>query len=128
MADNATTVWAKCWYQNTFSLRQEAASSLLRRWGDRQRVGVPPGGRPIGSALSAATVSVVAYPAAGRPLIEGTTAVARRGVPFGREHRQGAERAAADIEGHFEATKFGQPGTEPGLFTEFRIILPRSTG
>jgi hypothetical protein len=31
-------------------------------------------------------------------------------VPYRGEHRQAAERAAADIEGHSEAAKFGQPG------------------
>ena len=33
LADSAITVWAKCRYQITFSLRQEAASSLSRRRG-----------------------------------------------------------------------------------------------
>jgi len=34
-------------------------------------------------------------------------AVARRGIPFGREHRQAAERAAADIEGHSAPAEHG---------------------
>jgi hypothetical protein len=37
-------------------------------------------------------------------------AVARRGIPDRGEHRQAAERAAADIEGHSEAAKFGLQG------------------
>jgi len=32
------------------------------------------------------------------------------GVPDRGEHRQAAKRAAADIEGHSQAAKFGQPG------------------
>jgi hypothetical protein len=36
-------------------------------------------------------------------------AIARRGVPYRGEHRKAAERAAADIEGHSAAAKFGQP-------------------
>ena len=35
---------------------------------------------------------------------------ARRGIPDRGEHRQAAKRAAADIEGHSAAAKFGQPG------------------
>jgi hypothetical protein len=35
---------------------------------------------------------------------------ARRGVPYRGKHCQAAERAAADIEGHPAAAKFGQPG------------------
>jgi hypothetical protein len=34
----------------------------------------------------------------------------RRGVPYRGEHCQADKRAAADIEGHSEAAKFGQPG------------------
>jgi hypothetical protein len=30
--------------------------------------------------------------------------------PYGREHCQAAKRAAADIEIHSEAAKFGEPG------------------
>jgi hypothetical protein len=33
-----------------------------------------------------------------------------RGIPFGREHRQAAERAAPDIEGHSKAAEHSQPG------------------
>jgi hypothetical protein len=35
---------------------------------------------------------------------------APRRIPYLGEHRQAAERAAADIEGHSEAAKFGQSG------------------
>ena len=31
------------------------------------------------------------------------------GIPYRGEYRQAAKRAAADIEGHSEAAKFGQP-------------------
>jgi hypothetical protein len=41
------------------------------------------------------------------PAISGQSADARRGVPYRGEHRQAAERAAADIEGHSTAAKFG---------------------
>jgi hypothetical protein len=34
----------------------------------------------------------------------------RRGILYRGEHRQAAKRAAADIEGHSTAAKFGQPG------------------
>jgi hypothetical protein len=46
----------------------------------------------------------------GRPAIEREAAHAGRGVPNRGEHRQAAERAAADIEGHPAAAKFSQPG------------------
>src|SRR3984957_13269454 len=36
-------------------------------------------------------------------------AIARRGILDRGEHRQAAERAAADIEGHSEAAKFSEP-------------------
>jgi hypothetical protein len=35
--------------------------------------------------------------------------LARRGVPHRGEHRQAAERAATDIEGHSAAAELGQP-------------------
>jgi hypothetical protein len=37
-------------------------------------------------------------------------AIYRVSVPDRGEHRQAAERAAADIEGHSKAAKFGQSG------------------
>jgi hypothetical protein len=40
----------------------------------------------------------------------GEPALARRGIPYRGEHRQAAERAAADIEGRSEAAEHGQPG------------------
>jgi hypothetical protein len=57
-------------------------------------------------------------PAACLPLFRGRAAatnvdeaaIARRGIPYRGEHRQAAERAAADLEGHSAAAKYGQPG------------------
>ena len=45
-----------------------------------------------------------------RPALKREAAHARRGFPDRGQHRQAAERAAADIEGHSAATKFGEPG------------------
>ena len=39
----------------------------------------------------------------------------RLGAPDRIEHRQTAERAAADIEGHSETAEFGQPGRLRGV-------------
>jgi hypothetical protein len=44
------------------------------------------------------------------PAINGQSTDAERGIPCRGKHRQAAKRAAADIEGHSEAGKFGQPG------------------
>jgi hypothetical protein len=37
-------------------------------------------------------------------------AITRRGIPFGRQYRQAAKRAAADIEKHSTAAEYSQPG------------------
>jgi hypothetical protein len=44
------------------------------------------------------------------PPISGQSTEVRRGILYRGEHRQAAKRAAADIEGHSTAAKFGQPG------------------
>ena len=58
-------------------------------------------------------------------------AVARRGFPYRGEHRQAAERAASDIEGHSEAAKFSQPGRLSArvmsVYTDHRPSRPRRT-
>jgi hypothetical protein len=44
-----------------------------------------------------------------RPAISGQSTDARRGILDRAEHLQAAQRAAADIEGHSKAVKYGQP-------------------